>query len=153
MQLTFYGWAGGVSASNYMLESGGPEKSQGDHGASTKILIDCGLHQGGHYAERENFEPFTYDPKEIEAVFVTHAHVDHVGLIPKLVRDGFRGTVFSTPPTKDFAELLLLDPERILKKEASREGKPPFYAAADVARAMDMWEGIQYHEPVGIGNF
>ncbi len=150
MQLTFYGGAGGVSASNYMLESVGSSTSLR---ASTKILIDCGLHQGSHYAERENFEPFKYDPKEIEAVFVTHAHVDHVGLIPKLVRDGFKGQIFSTPPTRDFAELLLLDSERILYKEAEREGKQPFYGAADVTRAMEMWKGITYHEPVAIGNF
>ncbi len=89
MRLTFYGGVGEVTGANYILESGGK-----------KIMIDCGLHQGGHYAERRNFEPFPYDPKNVEAVFITHSHIDHIGLLPKLWKDGFRGTVYSTPATK-----------------------------------------------------
>ena len=80
MQLTFYGGTGEATGSNYILESGG-----------TKIMIDCGLHQGSHYADRENFDPFAYDPKRVTAVFITHSHLDHIGRLPSLVLAGFQG--------------------------------------------------------------
>src|SRR3989338_10495879 len=108
MKLTFYGGAGSVTGANYLFES-----KQG-----TRILVDCGLYQESHYAERRNFEPFPYDPKSIQATFITHAHIDHIGRIPQLVKNGFSGAIYSTPPTKDFAELLLLDSEHILSKES-----------------------------------
>ncbi len=153
MKLTFYGGAGAVTGSNYMLESGGdPAKPQGGNGAG-KVLVDCGLHQGGHYAERQNFEAFPYNPREIKAVFVTHSHLDHVGLIPKLFKDGFRGEVFSTAPTKDFAELILLDSEHILGKEAEREKKPLIYTAEDVQEVMKIWRKVEYHAPFSVGSF
>src|SRR5579862_6044158 len=116
MKLTFFGGAGEVTGSDYLLESG-----------NTKILIDCGLHQGTHIAEKENFEAFPYDPKSITAVFITHSHLDHIGRLPKLEKEGFQGTVYSTGATKDFAELMLLDSEHILGEEAKREAKPPLY--------------------------
>lgn len=142
MKLTFYGGVGEVTGSNYMLESGG-----------VKILIDCGLHQGSHYAERRNFEPFPYKPSDITAVFVTHSHIDHIGRLPKLWRDGFRGTIYSTAATKDFAELLLLDSEHILAEEANREKKPPIYNVDDVNEAMRIWQKRSYHEIVEAGPF
>src|SRR3989344_9453339 len=100
MKLTFYGAAKQVTGSNFLLESDGQ-----------KILIDCGLHQGSSFCEKHNFDPFPYDPKEISAVLVTHPHIDHVGRLPKLYKDGFRGKVYSTIPAKDFANFLLLDSE------------------------------------------
>lgn len=142
MKLTFHGGAGAVTGSNYLFELG-----------KEKILVDCGLYQGSHFAERQNFEPFPYDPKEIQAVFVTHAHIDHTGRLPRLYKDGFRGKVYSTAPTKDFAELLLIDSEHILAKEAEREGKLPLCTVADVESLMKMWEGVGYHEPIRVGNF
>ena len=142
MKLTFYGAAGGISGSNYLLESGG-----------YKILVDCGLFQGSHYADRQNFEPFKYDPKEIQAVFVTHPHLDHIGRIPKLFEEGFRGGIHSTPPARDLAELMLIDSEHILSKEAEREGKPPLYTEGSVREMMQIWTGIAYHETVTSGPF
>lgn len=142
LKLTFHGGAGSVTGANYLLDCDGE-----------KILVDCGLQQGGHFAEKKNFEPFPYNPKEIKAVFVTHAHVDHVGRIPKLYRDGFRGAIYSTHPTKDFAELLLIDSEHLLFQEAEREKKPPIYTIEDVRAAMGLWYGANYHEPVEIGKF
>ncbi|MEK7212748.1 MAG: MBL fold metallo-hydrolase [Patescibacteria group bacterium] len=142
MKLTFYGGAGAVSGANYMLES-----------SETKILVDCGLHQGSHFAERQNFEPFLYDPKDIKAVVITHAHVDHIGLLPKLWKDGFRGKIYSTPPTKDFGELLLLDSEHLLKNEAKRENKSPLYTVKDIDEVMKIWEGVPYHQQFKIGDF
>lgn len=141
MKLAFYGGTGSVSGANYLLESG-----------DEKILIDCGLHQGSHYAERRNFEPFPYNPKDITAVLVTHSHIDHIGRLPKLWRDGFRGIVYSTPPTKDFAELLLIDSEHILLKEAEREGRLPLYSKADIGALMAAWRSAPYHEPFPVGN-
>jgi metallo-beta-lactamase family protein len=135
MRITFCGAAGAVTGSNYLLEANGK-----------KFIIDCGLHQGGLYAEEENFEPFAYDPAEISAVFVTHAHIDHIGRIPKLVKEGFRGTIYSTPPTKDFAEELLLDSEHILAHEAERAGRDPLYTADDVIGTMKLWDRVHYGE-------
>ena len=142
MRITFCGGVGEVTGANYLLWSGGEN-----------IMIDCGLHQGGHYAERKNFEPFPYNPKDVKAVFVTHSHIDHIGLLPKLWKDGFRGTIYSTPPTKDFAELLLLDSEHILLNEAEREKKPPLYTTSDVENVMALWRGVDYHEEIKVGNF
>ncbi|MDO8557107.1 MAG: MBL fold metallo-hydrolase [Candidatus Jorgensenbacteria bacterium] len=142
MKLTFYGGAGEVTGSNYLLESGG-----------TKIMIDCGLHQGGRICESPNFKPFPYDPKEIEAVFVTHAHIDHTGRLPQLTKFGFRGRVISTPPTRDFAESLLLDSEHVLLEDAAKCDEAALYDTPDVDRVCGLWEGVPYREPVKIGPF
>lgn len=129
-----------MTGANYMLESG-----------SEKILVDCGLHQGGNFAERKNFEPLPYDPKSIQAVFITHSHIDHIGLLPKLWKEGFRGKIYSTPPARDFSELLLIDSEGLLKREAEREGKEPLYTVSDIDGVMQAWEGLPYHKPVKVG--
>jgi metallo-beta-lactamase family protein len=142
MKLSFYGAAQEVTGSNYLLESGGE-----------KILIDCGLHQGGSFCEEHNFEPFGFNPKEIKAVVVTHAHIDHIGRLPQLVDQGFTGTIFSTPPTRDEAELLLLDSEHILNQEAERHGKPMIYGVEDVVQARKQWQIHPYHQPFSIGPF
>lgn len=131
-----------VTGANYLLESGGQ-----------KILIDCGLHQGNRFCEKLNFESFPYDPKEISAVFITHAHVDHTGLLPKLVKGGFSGKVYSTPPTKDFAELLLLDSEHILLEDAEHLGVPPLYGVREIEELMARWEGVGYHTPINLEKF
>ena len=140
MKLTFYGAVKEVTGANYLLESG-----------NTKILIDCGLFQGGTFSEKQNWEPFPFDPKEISAVFITHAHVDHTGRLPKLVKDGFQGKVYSTPPTKDFANLLLLDSEHILLEEAERFKLPLLYGVREVEELMAHWEGVSYHQEISIG--
>ena len=152
MNLTFYGGAKSVTGSNYVLESEGPA-SAGATAGKKKIMVDCGMQQGGHFAEKKNFEPFPYEPSEIEAVFVTHAHIDHIGLLPKLVKGGFKGKVYSTPATRDFAELMLIDSEHLLSKEAEREGKPPLYNTEDVEKLMKVWEGAEYHSPINVSVF
>ena len=142
MKLTFYGGTGEATGSNYMLESG-----------DTRIMIDCGLHQGGHYAEKENFESFQYDPKTVAAVFITHSHLDHIGRLPSLTKAGFSGTIYATPATKDFAELMLYDSEHLLAAEALREKKPPLYRDEDIKMVVHLWRGIAYHEPITVGPF
>lgn len=142
MKLTFHGGAGSVTGSNYLLESGG-----------TRILIDCGLMQGSSFAEKQNFEPFAYDPSTITAVIISHSHLDHVGRLPKLHADGFRGTIYSTPPTRDFAELILLDSEHILCKDAEREGAASFCTPESVEVLMPKWKTEEYHTPFHVGPF
>lgn len=142
MKIIFYGGAGSVTGSNYMIESGG-----------TRILVDCGMAQGTSFAEKENFEPFAYDVSSVQAIFITHAHIDHTGKLPKIVKTGFSGKIYSTPPTKDFAELLLIDSEHVLKEEALKNGLPQLYSAEDVEAAMSLWEGVSYHTPIQVGDF
>lgn len=129
-----------VTGSSYLLESG-----------DTKILIDCGLHQGSSFCEDLNFQPFPYKPEEIAAVCVTHAHIDHIGRLPQLVKQGFKGIIYSTPPTKDFAELLLLDSEHLLKEESDKRKKPPLYETSDIIKTMGFWQKRKYHEIVNVG--
>ena len=131
-----------VTGSNYLLEESGE-----------KILIDCGLHQGSRFCEAHNFEPFEYNPAEISAVFITHAHIDHTGLLPKLVKEGFKGRVYSTSATRDFAELLLLDSEHILIEEAERLNKPVIYTVREIEDLMANWQGVDYRETINLKNF
>lgn len=142
MELTFFGASQEVTGSNYLLET-----------PDTKILIDCGLLQGGRFVNPENYEPFPFDVKHIDAVFITHAHIDHTGKIPKLYKDGFRGTIYSTSPTKDFAEQLLVDSEHLLYRDATEHGKPPIYDLNDITGAMKLWQGVGYHETVHVKDF
>jgi len=142
MKLTFYGAARMVTGSNFLIEDG-----------DKRILVDCGLMQGSRYCEEQNFEKFSYDPSKIDAVFVTHAHIDHIGKIPKLYKFGFRGKIFSTVPTKEFAEHLLRDSMGILESEARELNKEPIYEEADIKGALSLWEGTNYHERVDVSGF
>ncbi len=128
-----------VTGSNFLIES-----------SQRKLLVDCGLLQGEKMAEEINREDFTYNPGEIDALFVTHAHMDHVGRIPKLVRDGFKGPIYSSNATKDLAALMLDDALHLLTHEAEREGIEPMYELADVKHTMAMWHGFEYHQPIHI---
>jgi metallo-beta-lactamase family protein len=141
-QLTFHGGAKSVTGSNYLLESG-----------DTKILIDCGMTQGSKFAEDKNFDSFPYNPADIDALFITHAHIDHTGRIPKLYKEGFRGHIYSTPPTKDFAEYLLIDSESILRREAEAAGKTPLYDIRDVRNILKSWKKIPYHKHIRVKDF
>jgi metallo-beta-lactamase family protein len=97
-KITFLGGTGSVTGANFLLEIDGK-----------KVLVDCGLTQGTKLADDVNWEVFPYDPKEIDILFVTHSHVDHVGRIPKLIYEGFRGKIYSTPPTKSLALPMIED--------------------------------------------
>ena len=134
LRLSFYGGAGKVTGSNFLIE-----------GAKGKIAVDCGIVQGADIAMEDMYGPFPYDPKSVDALVVTHAHLDHVGRIPKLVRDGFRGKIYMTPPTKDLAELILRDSVDILAQDASRRGLPLLYEEKDVDEAFSLIETLEYH--------
>jgi metallo-beta-lactamase family protein len=141
-KLTFYGGTKTVTGANYLLESGG-----------SRILIDCGLWQGSNFCEKGNFEPFPYDPKDIKAVFVTHAHIDHTGRLPKLYKQGFKGKIFSTLPTRDFAEHLLLDSEHLLHQEAKNRNLAPIFDIEDVNKTLLTWQGVPYHQKIKLAGF
>ena len=89
LKLSFHGGAQEVTGANYLLET-----------ESARILIDCGLFQCPRFCAMRNREEFPYDPASIDALLVTHAHIDHTGRIPKLTKLGFKGKIYSTPPTK-----------------------------------------------------
>jgi metallo-beta-lactamase family protein len=111
-------------------------------------MVDCGLEQGSKYADETNHEPFAYDPASIDVLFVTHAHLDHVGRIAKLVKDGFRGQIYSTSPTKEIGELVMLDSMKIVNKSAEEAGREPLYLQADVDNALARWDTKDYHQPM-----
>lgn len=144
LKLTFYGGTGSVTGANYLLETI-------DFKENIKILIDCGMFQGAKIGEERNREPFPYNPAEIDYLFVTHAHIDHTGRIPKLVRDGFRGKIIATYPTMDIAGVMLEDSMGVLSKEARRDKRPPLYERKDVEEAMKLWEPHEFHENFNIG--
>ena len=113
-------------------------------------MVDCGLFQGCDFCEDANYKPFPYDPKDIDVLLVTHAHIDHIGRIPKLVREGFSGKIISTPPTKGIASFLLRDSMELLAHDAKVRGKAPLYEEGDVAKALSLWETRGYHEAFGL---
>ena len=77
------------------------------------MLVDCGLEQGRDFSEKDMYAPSPYDVPSLDAVAITHAHLDHIGRLPKLVKEGFRGKVYMTPPTRDLTELMLKDGPRV----------------------------------------
>src|ERR1035437_9583691 len=109
-KITFCGGTGSVTGANFLLEVEGK-----------KILVDCGLTQGMKLADDINWDPFPYNPKEIDILFVTHAHVDHLGRIPRLIHEGFRGKIYSTLPTQAFASPMLEDTSGILSKNKEHD--------------------------------
>ncbi|MDD5098924.1 MAG: MBL fold metallo-hydrolase [Candidatus Colwellbacteria bacterium] len=148
MKLHFYGGAQSVTGANYLLE-GNPNAK----GKTTKILIDCGLTQGSREEEKQNYEPLPYDPKEVEALLITHAHIDHTGRVPFLYKSGFRGQIYSTSATKDFSEYLLIDSQGLLEKDARDHGHEVLYSLQDVSNALKIWTGVRYHEKLRINEF
>lgn len=134
-KLTFCGAAETVTGSNFLVETD-----------QAKILIDCGIEQGRDYVEQETYAPFPYGASTIDALVVTHAHLDHVGRCPKLVKEGFRGRVFMTEPTRDLAELILRDSAHIMAEDAARKHLPPLFDDKDVDAFLKLIETVPYHE-------
>lgn len=146
LQVTFYSGIGAVTGANFLLE-----------GEKTKILIDCGLLQGVPEAHIENSSPFPYDVKSMDYLFVTHAHLDHIGRVCKLVKDGFSGTIFSTPETKELAEVMLADAIKVMDMKDKNTPpdavkEPPLYGLADFNQTMELWKVIPYHQGTKIND-
>lgn len=144
-QLTFLGATSTVTGSRYLLQAG-----------SSRVLVDCGLFQGYKPLRLRNRAPFPVDPASIDAVILTHAHLDHSGYLPRLVRSGFPGTVWCTPATRDLCRILLPDSGRLLEEEASwaehkgssRHHTPePLYTEADARRCLGSLRCAAFDEP------
>ncbi len=131
IRVTCLGGVGTVTGSCYLVET--PK--------GKRVLVDCGLFQGGKETEKRNWEPWGFDPGDLEAVFLTHAHIDHSGRLPKLVKDGFKGHIITSPPTAELCEIMLLDSAHIQEMDAEwqtrknrrngREDVLPLYTTED----------------------
>ncbi len=146
--LRFLGAADTVTGSRYLIETG-----------STRVLVDCGLFQGLKVLRERNRAPFPVPPASIDAVVITHAHLDHSGYIPALVRDGFRGRVYATEATTELAGVMLPDSGYLLEEEArhaashrwSAHANPvPLYTAADAERALPRFHPVPFHHAVEV---
>ncbi|HVN28155.1 MAG TPA: MBL fold metallo-hydrolase [Candidatus Binataceae bacterium] len=146
--LKFLGAAQTVTGSRFMLESGG-----------ARILIDCGLFQGLKELRLRNWEKFPIDPKTIDAVVLTHAHLDHSGYLPLLRRDGFRGPIFAPARTVDLCRIVLPDSGRLQEEEARYANEAgyskhspakPLYTEDDAFTCMDSFEAVPFDSPVKI---
>lgn len=148
--LKFLGGAGTVTGSRHLLSLG-----------ARRILVDCGLFQGLKALRLKNWAEFPVDPATIGAVVLTHAHLDHSGYLPKLVREGFRGSIFCTAASADLCELLLLDSAKIQESDAAfanRHGFSkhhpalPLYGKRDALRAVDQLSPVDFDTPSDLGH-
>ena len=153
IKLTFLGGAQNVTGSQFLVEAN-----------NARFLIDCGLYQEREFRGR-NWEPFLIPPDSIDAVLLTHAHLDHCGLLPKLVRDGFRGNIYCTAATSEIAKIILLDSAKIQQEDAEykkrrhqreeRSGpypEVPLYTTDDAEGCFPLLSPIHYGKPVQIGD-
>jgi metallo-beta-lactamase family protein len=152
MRLYFYGGAKTVTGANYILEIEDPSTSLPPEarlakGGRTRIMVDCGLFQGTPEIEKRNYEPFPYNPKEVDFVLITHAHLDHIGRLPKLIKEGFKGKIFATGPTIDFTRLMLEDSGKVLEEKAAKAGIIPIFADYEVEETMSRFTRVEYGEP------
>ena len=150
MKLAFLGAAGTVTGSRYLVEHGG-----------ARYLVDCGLFQGLKALRLRNWEPFPVAPASIEAVILTHAHIDHSGYLPVLVKNGFRGKVYCSAATQALCEILLPDAAWLQEEQArfaNRHGfsrhKPalPLFTREDAALALKLFQPVPWHRPTPLGS-
>jgi len=152
IKLKFLGAAGNVTGSCYLLEAN-----------KKRLLVDCGLYQE-HDLKSRNWQSFPVPPKSIDAVLLTHAHLDHCGRLPRLVKEGFRGKIYCTDVTGDIAEIMLIDSgsiqeedARYKKKRHDKEGRKgpypeiPLYTAEDAKNTMPFFKRVRYGKTVNLG--
>ena len=153
IKLKFLGAAQNVTGSRHLLEANG-----------TRILVDCGLYQERQLRVR-NWEPFPVEPRSITTVLLTHAHLDHCGLLPKLVKEGFRGKIYCTGATAEIAKIILLDSAKIQQEDAKhkrkrheRQGRKgpypevPLYTTEDADACFPLFAPVKYREAVNLGD-
>jgi len=150
-KVTFFGASRNVTGSCYLLETSG-----------ARVLVDCGMYQERKYQGR-NWHPFPFSPESLDAVFLTHAHLDHCGLLPKLVRDGYRGKIYCTQATAEIAQIILLDSAHLQEEDAvykaerhRREGRRgkypelPLYTTADAKAVEPCFAAVEYKSCVKV---
>ena len=145
MKVKFLGAAKTVTGSCYLLDAAGH-----------RFAIDCGMHQGNEEIEKRNWQVDLYEPEKIEFIIVSHAHIDHIGLLPRLVKRGFKGSIYATYPTKDLMEILLLDSAHIQEMEAqwrsrkrARHGEnqeEPLYTQRDAQAVLPLVQAFPYEK-------
>lgn len=153
LKLNFLGAVQNVTGSRHLLQANG-----------TKLLVDCGLYQERHFKAR-NWEPFEVPPKSIDAVLLTHAHLDHCGLLPKLVKEGFKGKIYGTSATGEIAQIILFDSAKIQEEDAeykrkrhAKEGRKgpfpeePLYTTQDVEVCCPHFSAVNYKQPIEFAN-
>jgi len=153
IKLSFFGAAKNVTGSRYLLKAN-----------NKNILIDCGMYQERDYRAR-NWEPFPIEPSNIDTVLLTHAHVDHCGFLPKLVKDGFKGDIYCTSATAEIAQIVLMDSAKLQfedakykKKRHKREGRVgpypliPLYTIDDAKDTIRLFHGVRYNKETNIAN-
>lgn len=153
IKLSFMGAARNVTGSRYLIEAN-----------DVKLLVDCGMYQE-HKLQHRNWEPFRFQPEDLEAVLITHAHLDHCGLLPRLVNEGFKGRIICTPATADITRIILLDAAKLQEEDAAykkkrhiREGRKgpypeiPLYTIEDVEETCTLFDTVDYNTPVTIGD-
>ncbi len=149
MQIQFLGAAGEVTGSCHLLQVG-----------KHRLLLDCGLIQGGRKDEARNREPFPFDPKSIDAVVLSHAHIDHAGRIPLLVKSGFKGPVYTHRATADLCRILLRDAAFLSEKDAQWENRKrerkglelvePLFTLRDAENSLSQLKGLKYEQKTTI---
>jgi len=148
VRLKFFGGARTVTGSKYLLEVD-----------NFKILVDCGLFQGIKELRLKNWEQFPIAVEEIDAVFITHAHIDHTGYLPRLVREGYGGPIYCTKPTEDLMRIMLMDSAKLQEEEAAfarkkgyskHENPQPLYNTRDVENVLPMIKSYDFSELVSI---
>ena len=153
IKLSFLGAARNVTGSRYLLETD-----------NTRLLVDCGLYQEREFRSR-NWDPFPIPPHTLDAVLLTHAHVDHCGLLPKLVHEGFRGRIYCTEATSEIAQIILLDSAQLQEEDAEFKRKRherekrrgpfpeiPLYTVDDAKASFPLFLPVKYGVPAQIGN-
>jgi metallo-beta-lactamase family protein len=143
IRINCLGGAGSVTGSSYLLESTTGEK----------ILVDCGLFQGGKEMESRNWADWGFDPNQLDTLFLTHAHIDHSGRIPRLVKDGFKGKIITSPPTAELCNIMLLDSAHIQEMDAewqTRKNKRqahsailPLYTMEDAEASLHLFAPVE----------
>jgi|TARA_B100000749_G_scaffold280077_2_gene274662 metallo-beta-lactamase family protein len=150
VKLKFLGATGTVTGSKYLIEHG-----------NERVLIDCGLFQGGKRLRLRNWEKLPVDAKSITAVILTHAHIDHSGYLPRLVKDGFKGNIYSTPATRDLCKIMLPDCGHLMEEEARYANKRkyskhkpalPLFTIDDAKSTLSQFHAVQYGEKFELGS-
>ncbi len=150
LSLKSLGGAGTVTGSKHLLTLGGH-----------RILIDCGLFQGLKNLRDLNWAPLPVSPRDIDAVILTHAHLDHCGYLPRLVREGYRGKIYATPATRDVAELILMDSGHLQEKDAEflighklsrHQPALPLYTVHDAQNAVEYFSTVEFNQTVRLSN-